>query len=443
MAVRQWLVVGVAVVVAGRGEAFMEWFWSTPDQDLCQGVCECPQDLVMARQRGIDCVQRNITAIQDGLDIPKVFPSITFARNHIKTLSPATFASSSSLLTLDLSENDLESLPGGAFTPLMALSTLNLRNNNISALDPEAFVGLHNLTRLDLSYNGLTSLPEGVFGDLTSLQELYIGFNPLVNLNGSLLAHTPSLKTLDLSQLGLQHIPPSLLMANLSQLQRVSLAYNELRVVPSRALRHLGASLLHLDLSGNLFTSLDAYSFDGLENLRSLTLEQMFRLVTIDAYAFGDLTRLETLVLRYMPWMESIDSKAFHRIVEGKESSLRLADFTFSYSSLHTLPEHLLPWEHLRYISLHLNHWRCDCHMRWVKNATELLRQTGKTMITMFVFLVVVMTAGLSASLATIALLVYWRRGWLCRRPKGAYSSVRRSGSTITITEEVDNTSEA
>ncbi|KAK8396496.1 hypothetical protein O3P69_005501 [Scylla paramamosain] len=469
-----WRGLVVVVAVLGQSEGFLEWLeWSDAKLDLCKEVCSCPKDLVSVEREGIDCVDRNLTYIQGGIDIPKVFTKISFARNHIKSIAADTFSPSSSLVSLDISENYLESLPGRPFANLYILSSLNLRNNLISNVDAEAFGGLQNLTQLDISYNRIGSLPEKIFGELTSLQELNMGFNPLGELHEGLLQHTPALRTLDLSKLNLKSIPDNFFMANLTKLESVSLAHNLLRVVPSKALHGLSSSLLHLDLSGNLFTSLSAYSFYGLGNLRSLSLEQMLRLTRIDAYAFGDLMHLEKIVLRYIPWIERIDYKAFHKTENGVESPIILSDFTFSYTSLHTLPEDLLPWEDLHYISLEFNHWRCDCNMLWVKNATSLLHQTGNRMICYepshlrgyrlthakdkdltcdsspsttrgaFGFLVVVMIAGLSASLATISLLVYWQRGWVCRQPPGAYTSVRRSGSTITITEEVDTTSEA
>lgn len=464
----------VVAVVEQSEAAWMEWFdWKDAKMDLCKDVCECPKDLVLAEREGIDCVGRNITYIQGGIDIPKAYAKVSFARNQIKSIAGDTFSPSSTLVTLDISENYIEKLPRRPFANLYILSSLNLGNNVISSVDEEAFGGLHNLTQLDISYNKITTLPKKVFGELTSLQELNMGFNPLGKLHEELLQHSPNLRTLDMSKLSLKYIPAGLFMGNLSKLERVSLAYNMMSVVPSKALAGLSSSLLHLDLSGNLFTSLGAYSFNSLGNLRSLTLDQMLRLTKIEAYAFGDLVRLEKIVLRYMPWVEKIDRKAFHKTENGVESSITVSDFTFSYTNLHTLPEDLLPWEHLHYISLEFNHWRCDCNMLWVKNATALLEQTGKRMLChepsrlrgyrlshvkdkdltcdssqpnmkgAFGFLVVIMIAGLSASLATVSLLVYWQRGWVCRRPPGAYQSVQRSGSTITITEEMDTTSEA
>lgn len=73
----------------------------------------------------------------EDLEIPKVYPSISFSRNQIQSLSVNTFQSSSTLISLDISDNYLCSLPGKVFEPLQVLSTLVLSNNNISSVDPE------------------------------------------------------------------------------------------------------------------------------------------------------------------------------------------------------------------------------------------------------------------------------------------------------------------
>lgn len=55
----------VVVAVMGPCEGFLEWLsWNNAEQDLCDGLCQCPKDLVLAAQHGIDCVDCNITYIQ-------------------------------------------------------------------------------------------------------------------------------------------------------------------------------------------------------------------------------------------------------------------------------------------------------------------------------------------------------------------------------------------
>lgn len=48
------------------------------------------------------------------------------------------------------------------------------------------------------------------------------------------------------------------------------------------------------------------------------------------------------------------------------------------------------------------------------------------------------MIVGIGASLVTVSLLVYWRQGWLCRKPHGAYSHIERSVTSITVADELE-----
>ncbi|KAG7156529.1 Leucine-rich repeat-containing protein 4C-like [Homarus americanus] len=148
------------------------------------------------------------------------------------------------------------------------------------------------------------------------------------------------------------------------------------------------------------------------------------------------------------------------------DMAIRVEDFTFSFSILTTLPEDLLPWEHLRQVSLVYNQWNCDCNMKWVKSS-PLMDLVGVRMVCSqpprlrgrhlkgvdekdllcgheiassrkaFGFLAGLMAVGIVASLGTVALLVYWRRGWLCRRPAGVYTNIERTPKTITVADEL------
>lgn len=54
----------LVVVMMGPCEGFMEWLsWGVAKQDLCESPCRCPEDVVLASQRGIDCVGCNLTYI--------------------------------------------------------------------------------------------------------------------------------------------------------------------------------------------------------------------------------------------------------------------------------------------------------------------------------------------------------------------------------------------
>jgi len=83
---------------------------------------------------------------------------------------------------LDLSNNQLRTLPEGLFQGLTALEWLDLWNNQLSTLPEGLFQGLTALEWLDLSGNQLSTLPEGLFQGLETLQRLYLSENQLIDL---------------------------------------------------------------------------------------------------------------------------------------------------------------------------------------------------------------------------------------------------------------------
>ncbi|CAL4088842.1 unnamed protein product, partial [Meganyctiphanes norvegica] len=256
------------------------------------------------------------------------------------------------------------------------------------------------------------------------------------------------------------------------RLEKLVLGHNKISVVPTKALWHLRDTLKELDLSGNPIKSFGAYSFFKMNKLRTVMLSQMLKLETIDEYAFGDLTSLDTITIQYMPRIRKLHPKAFYYQKNGTEHVIPISDFTWSFSILSALPEKLLDWDKLRFLSLEYNHWECDCNLAWIKNSTverlagdhmvcssplELrgvhLKQIHKEHLTcnkrssstqyknptQIGLMLGLMLLGIGGSMTTVAILVYWRQGWLCRRPDtSAYNQIERTSDTITISEDME-----
>ena len=88
--------------------------------------------------------------------------------------------SSMGLQHINLSKNQIDSLPSGKFDNLERLEKLNLHGNNIEWIDGNAFSHLKSLTDLDLSQNRLVKF-EGYFY-LRSLQVLNLDMNKITDL---------------------------------------------------------------------------------------------------------------------------------------------------------------------------------------------------------------------------------------------------------------------
>uniref|UniRef100_A0A8C3PD49 Uncharacterized protein n=1 Tax=Chrysemys picta bellii TaxID=8478 RepID=A0A8C3PD49_CHRPI len=114
------------------------------------------------------------------------------------TICWGTMPRHSQLRVLDLSENSLNIVwnAGGCvdvFHHLDRLAALNLSRNNLQTLPEGLFQGLVSLQALDLSGNLMAMLPDGLFRDLHSLQVLGLQGNPLVTLG---LSRTMGLSSL-------------------------------------------------------------------------------------------------------------------------------------------------------------------------------------------------------------------------------------------------------
>ncbi|KAJ8254182.1 hypothetical protein COCON_G00207940 [Conger conger] len=188
---------------------------------------------------------------------------------------------------LDLSQNKLSRLPGGAFRPLSELRNLDLSNNQVEHVSQESFAGLALLERLYLFNNRIQSIHPAAFQGLGQLLELKLQGNQLTSLPALRMPklllldlsynqipppepadlQTPNLEGLHMAGMGLRELDPGL-TAGLGNLHGLDLSQNQLRAVPE-ALREV-RGLTRLNLAGNPVGRLRPEDFQKLEQLREL-----------------------------------------------------------------------------------------------------------------------------------------------------------------------------
>ncbi|XP_076129786.1 transforming growth factor beta activator LRRC32 [Alosa pseudoharengus] len=185
----------------------------------------------------------------------------------------------SQLLYLDMSFNQIRSLPSFFFDRMMLLETLNISNNCLETFSVAHETPLNSLKTLDLSFNAMQNL-SFEHNTLLSLQGLYLQGNYLSSLDSSIFSRLPHIRELHLQQnyLTICESQPQVShgcvsFSSMPTLQYLSLSVNSLEVVPQYAF--YGSPLQVLDLAGNPGISIHKYAFWGLEtSLTLLTLKE-------------------------------------------------------------------------------------------------------------------------------------------------------------------------
>jgi len=178
---------------------------------------------------------------------------------------------------IDLSSNNITTLPKAALGRLPIVFTLLLSNNSISTIEYKAFDGLLQLLHLDLSQNALKTIPVGALTSLVSLRKLNLSRNALERTdNGTncIFEENLSLETLDLSYNKIAgiypHTFPELPWTNY-KLANVNLSHNEITLISREILRGT-KTLKTLDLSFNRISEIRPKVLGNITTLQSLDL---------------------------------------------------------------------------------------------------------------------------------------------------------------------------
>ncbi|KAM6938157.1 podocan isoform 1-T3 [Lycodopsis pacificus] len=200
--------------------------------------------------------------------LPKRAKTLMMLHNFITELSRNDLSLLYSLTELNLSYNKLTSpkVHREAFRKLRILETLNLSGNNLQSMP----LGLpRSLQVLEIKNNQLNSIPDGALTDMKKLQKLILSDNQL-KLNSAYQGawmELSALTTLDLSGNQLSHIPSD-----------------------------LPESLEYLHLQSNRISSVPASAFEGTPNIKGIFLR--FNRLSVDSAdesSFAHLSNLQVL----------------------------------------------------------------------------------------------------------------------------------------------------
>ena len=129
---------------------------------------------------------------------------------------PPEISNLESLKYLDVSKNNIASIPGQAFRNLKRLSFLNLSTNALVSL-PDEIGSCSDLSYLNMSDNGITHVPGSIFLNLKKLEYLFLFKNKIVGVPPEIGAAT-NLRIVSLANNKISSLPNGMgLLSNLEE----------------------------------------------------------------------------------------------------------------------------------------------------------------------------------------------------------------------------------
>ena len=222
---------------------------------------------------------------------------------RVSRLEPASFASLSELTELVLQDCHIDHVPALAFEGLNKLESLSIRtglpDDRRLAVGIDGFVGISGLKRLEMTGNNLRSIPPNELCNLPELTHLELADNDISSIDDLGVSSSDCLRNLvrlDLHENSISKIGSSLL--NLfPKMQDLDLSFNSIETVSQEyTVQEPECSLIALDLSENFIVSMPATFFRECATLTSLKLTNN-SLSEVHQFLLKGLSSLETLEL--------------------------------------------------------------------------------------------------------------------------------------------------
>ncbi|KAM9319792.1 transforming growth factor beta activator LRRC32 [Gastrophryne carolinensis] len=210
--------------------------------------------------RTINLIMNSITCISE-FNLRQL-ESLNLNKNSLQTFHTSDSEEEFNLTYVDLSDNKLVYFPG--LPRINNIITLNLSMNLIrlgdetsheelawledESLSNSTMVDLHKLTNLDLSYNNINSIPEDFFSTMPLLKFLNLSHNCIESFSFGQTVTLTFLEELDLSGNDIQNI--SLAANSLPSLKWIHLQNNKLQFVESKSFQGL-PRIVFINLQNN------------------------------------------------------------------------------------------------------------------------------------------------------------------------------------------------
>ncbi|XP_060528812.1 chaoptin-like [Cylas formicarius] len=244
----------------------------------------------------LDFANNNISYLTAGIfNSLSELKILDMSSNIIRNISDQTFFGLNNLRSLDLSNNHITSLisifydhqanlesQNSLFFVMPNIEVVDVSHNELSELASPGPTVLH----LDLSYNNITTIPVSVFSNARSLKILCLHHNYIQHLPRNVFKNLSSLESLDISFNNLNETQYGQL-DHLEQLKYLNLSNNHLNLE-----FHKLISLIHLEelqLANNTFSNFEPVSLlNHFPKLQVISLYNHFwdckKLATTNSY---------------------------------------------------------------------------------------------------------------------------------------------------------------
>ncbi|XP_033104716.1 chaoptin-like, partial [Anneissia japonica] len=201
----------------------------------------------------------------------KNLSEVAIVNGNITHESIPAFLSIPTLVTLNLDSNHFPRLDSYTFCKqnvTCALQTLSLRSNSLHNLSESTFRGLSGLLKIDLSGNNLETVPIDHWSDLNSLTNINLTWNRIQYLpNNTALQN---IETFDVSVNKLTRYNLKMGRGTWNFLQYLNVSHNEISIIKTKDFVLYGVKVL--DLSFNKIEFIEKDAFDDVAGIEIIDL---------------------------------------------------------------------------------------------------------------------------------------------------------------------------
>ncbi|CAG4978691.1 unnamed protein product [Colias eurytheme] len=178
---------------------------------------------------------------------------LSFSRNNMNNAQDILLHAVSELQTLELEECELEEIPDFfVVRSFKALKNLNLCNNALKEVRNSHFSNTSTLWTLDLSDNVIENIEENAFKSLTNLRIINLRNNILKVIPDTLFQNIPALANIDMSHNLIEYVPVNAFRG--TKLKNLNLSKNKITYLQDNfclELRNSGAMLTKFYFNDN------------------------------------------------------------------------------------------------------------------------------------------------------------------------------------------------